>query len=423
MRHRRDYLVLLAMVSFMLFLPAASQAAPKITIRPVVSGTFRADSNYFRTDGQNVNKLLAGTAGRERRVFTYLLQPGINFAAEWANTEVLLNYTLDINRFDDQEDLVLPRERSADDDDYYGHTGNFTLRHKPTRRLMIGLDDVFYRTRDPAQSDELNNVGDRDLYWVNRITPLLFYDFGPKFTAGLRYRSSLLDYDPADREDSDENRATFDFIYHLQRDLYLDFEYQYWKKNYDGPTSDYDSHQVRLILSKEFRIVKLGAGVGYQKRNFDEPVFGEDNLDTPTYFVTIGLKEVVLAGRYFEFIDFNITQNFNDEGQGNTYYVANRFSLDLEHAFTKKLFGTLKTMYQISNYQTFFGTTPEGNLERRDDNTWELALGIRYSFAEWLDFYASAGREQRDSNIAGRDYTNDYVIARISFGYELGGNR
>lgn len=419
MRQSRGCVVLLAMVSFMLFLPAAALAAPKITIRPVVSGTFRADSNYFRTDGQPA----VGTGGSERLVFNYQLQPGINFAAEWANTQILFNYTLDINRFDDQEDVVLPGERSADEDDYYGHTGNFSLRHKPTRRLMIGLDDIFYRTRDPAFSDELNNVSNRDLYWVNRITPLLFYDFGPKFTAGLRYRSSLLDYEPSDREDSDENRVTFDFIYHLQRDLYLDFEYQYWRKNYDRATSDYDSHQLRLILSKEFRILKLGAGVGYQKRNFDEPVLTEDSLDTPTYFVTLGMKEVVFAGRYFEFIDFNITQNFNDEGQGNSYYVANRFSLDLEHAFTRKLFGTFRAYYQRSDYQTFFGVTQDGALERREDNTWVVDLGLRYSFAEWLDFYASAGREQRDSNIAGRDYTNDFVIARISFGYDLGSNR
>jgi len=419
MRHWRDDLVLLAMVFFMLSLPAASLAAPKISIRPIVSGTVRADSNYFRTDG-GLNA--GGVLTPEHSVFTYLLQPGINFAAEWANTEVLFNYTLDINRFNDRED-TLPGERSADDDDYYGHTGNFTLRHKPTRRLMIGLDDIFYRTRDPAQSDELNNVGARDLYWVNRITPLLFYDFAPKFTAGLRYRNSFLDYDPADREDSDENRVMFDFIYHLQRDLYLDLDYQYWKMNYDGLTSDYDSHQVRLILSKEFRLIKLGAGVGYQKRNFDEPVFGQENMDTPTYFVTIGMNEVVFAGRYFEFLDFNITQNFNDQGQGNAYYVANRFSLDLEHAFTRKLFGLFKASYQRSDYQTFFGTTQAGALERRNDNTWVVDLGIRYAFNEWLDFSARAGREQRDSNIAGRDFTNNYVIARISFGYELGRNR
>ena len=41
-------------------------------------------------------------------------------------------------------------------------------------------------------------------------------------------------------------------------------------------------------------------------------------------------------------------------------------------------------------------------------------------FTDWVRFIARAGYESRDSNIAGKDYNNRYIMATIDFSYNIG---
>ena len=88
----------------------------------------------------------------------------------------------------------------------------------------------------------------------------------------------------------------------------MDFEYQYWEKDYDAGTSDYSANQAKLIFKKQLRIFEFEAGAGYQNRDFDES--GLDDIDVFTYHLNFD-GEGTLANRR-TYISLNAEQNFND---------------------------------------------------------------------------------------------------------------
>ena len=373
-------------------LPLSVSVAADFDIVPKVSGSWRYDSNYFKADFN------------ERSVFTYLLQPGLDLGIETAKSSVKLNYTLDAYWYDDR-DSVPPFERAASDYNYVGQTGDLKMRYQAFPRLQFGLDDTLRLTRDPAQSDQFSDSIIRAKYCLNAVTPLMIYEFGPKFNAAVRYRNTKIDYlDPKDIEDSRENRGIFDFIYNFNRRNSIDLQYQYWRKDYEV-SSDYSSNQVKLIFRRQMRSFDLIVGAGYQNRNYTDSTLGSDGVFT---------YNVILDGEILEkrraYATFRAEQNLNDQAFGSDYFIATRFGLSGGYEFTPKLSADALTSYQISDYQ----------LTPRKDKTYTLSGSVNYRFTRWMAFNVAVGYETRDSNIFGLDYDNTFVIARLNFAYEIG---
>lgn len=379
-------------VLWMALPPLSVSVAADFDIVPKVAGSWRYDSNYFLA---NFN---------ERPVFTYLLQPGLDLGIETAKSSVKLNYTLDAYWYDDR-DSVPPFERAASDYNYVGQTGDLQMRYQAFPRLQFGLDDTLRLTRDPAQSDQFSDSIIRAKYCLNAVTPLMIYEFGPKFNAAVRYRNTKIDYlDPKDIEDSRENRGIFDFIYNFNRRNSIDLQYQYWRKDYEV-SSDYSSNQVKLIFRRQMRSFDLIVGAGYQNRNYTDSTLGSDGVFT---------YNVILDGEILEkrraYATFKAEQNLNDQAFGSDYFIATRFGLSGGYEFTPKLSADALTSYQISDYQ----------LTPRKDKTYTLSGGVNYRFTRWMAFNVAVGYETRDSNIFGLDYDNTFVIARLNFAYEIG---
>ncbi len=373
-------------------LPLSVWAAADFDIVPKVSASWRYDSNYFKADFN------------ERSVFTYLVQPGIDLGIETAKTSVLLNYTLDAYWYSDQ-DPVPAFERNASDYDYIGQTGDLKMRYQAFDRLQVGLDDTLRLTRDPGQSDQFSDSIIRAKYLLNAVTPLVIYEFGPKFNVGLRYRYTTIDYlDPADIEDSWENRGILDFVYNLNRRNSLDLQYQYWSKKYEV-SSDYTSNQVKLLFRRQMRSFDLVVGGGYQNRKYKDGALGSTGAFT---------YNVLLDGEILErrraFATFRAEQNLNDQAFNSDYFIATRFALSGGYEFTSKLSADALASYQISDYQ----------LSPRKDNTYTISGSLNYRFARWVALNLAAGYESRDSNIPGLNYDNTFVIARLNFAYEIG---
>ena len=379
-------------VLWMALPPLSVSVAADFDIVPKVSGSWRYDSNYFKADFN------------ERPVFTYLLQPGLDLGIETAKSSVKLNYTLDAYWYDDR-DSVPPFERAASDYNYVGQTGDLQMRYQAFPRLQFGLDDTLRLTRDPGQSDQFSDSIIRAKYCLNAVTPLMIYEFGPKFNAAVRYRNTKIDYlDPKDIEDSRENRGIFDFIYNFNRRNSIDLQYQYWRKDYEV-SSDYSSNQVKLIFRRQMRSFDLIVGAGYQNRNYTDSTLGSDGVFT---------YNVILDGEILEkrraYATFRAEQNLNDQAFGSDYFIATRFGLSGGYEFTPKLSADALTSYQISDYQ----------LTPRKDKTYTLSGGVNYRFTRWMAFNVAVGYETRDSNIFGLDYDNTFVIARLNFAYEIG---
>ena len=107
---RKKYFLLFVITLMILALPVVGLAQGKAIIKPLIAGSWQADSNFYRAEI------------REREVYTYLLQPGIILGYETAKSQVILDYTLDAYWYRDQ-DTVPPGEQPAEENDFIGNAG------------------------------------------------------------------------------------------------------------------------------------------------------------------------------------------------------------------------------------------------------------------------------------------------------------
>jgi len=403
MKFRKAQLVLWSAVSLLLFPPVIIHADPMFTIIPKMSASYEFDTNFFAAEEN------------ERPVSTYLFQPGIELGIETPKSLLNLDFTLDLYYYNDEES-VPSDQRPISEGDFTGYTGLLEAKHQVFDRLLLGFDGSSILTREPAFSDPLSNAVDRDLYYITQLSPLAIYEFGKKFSVGLRYRYTDINFVPSDREDSIGNRGILDLIYNFTSRTSLDLEYQHWTRDYDLDTSDYTADQIKLIFRRRFKNFTIAAGAGYQNRDFDDSDL--DDIGGFTYNLDLE-GEALLANRK-SYIAFNIDQNFNDYGPENEYFMGTRFTLTAGHDFSKKLSGDIEAFYQISNYEETTGLTPSGNTKRRKDGTFIISGTVDYAFARWLTLNGTAGYETRDSNLAGYGYDNTFVIFSLEFAYSLG---
>ncbi len=404
MRYQNSITPILFIVLILSF-PVTAMSEGKFDLKPMVSATLRTDGNFYKAETN------------EREVRTTLIEPGFELDYETAKSRISLDYTLNAYYYDDK-DTLMPGWKPADDEDYVGHTGVLDARTKPTDRLTMGLSDSYYYTRDPAQSDVFSNSVTRNKYYINRLTPFIFYDLGAKFSAGLRYRHTQTDYSEEVSEGSTEGRGIFDLVYNLNRTTSFDLEYQYWNRDYKV-SSDYESGQIKLILRKQYKYFGFEAGAGYHERNFDDPWL--KNIDVFSYRVALTGQNPSGASVPRSYITLAAESNFNDSGVGETYYKATRYSMAAGYVYMERLSIDMEAWFQNSDYEQWAGLTPAGTMELRDDDTSSVELSLGYMVSDHLAFRVAGGHQDRDSNIAGKGYDNNYLLARLCFSYSLGG--
>ena len=382
---------------FISFFPVMGSAEPVFTIKPTATVSGQIDSNFYKTENN------------EEEVYTYLLQPGIQLGAATAKSKLNFIYTMDAYFY----------SNPAEDENYVGHYAVLDASNSTTDRLTLGLKDSFYRTRRVDRYDDFTDTTERRKHNVNRLTPRAYYDFGDRFSIGLRYRRQDIDYDDSSSSDSVEHRGVFDLIYNPSRTTTLDLDYQHWKLNYDQGVSDHTSNQVRLIFQKRYKYFSFDAGGGYHKRHFEDP--GLEEKDIVYYKIAIGGQNPPSFGigrRIYEsnsleiksHIHFDAERNFNNLGDFRT---ENRFTLSLGHLFLEKIKGGLKGYYITSDYE---------NISRKDD-TYGISGSIRYLINDRWNLLFITGITDRDSNVVGNSYENVYLTLNLEFSYPIGRKR
>jgi len=358
-----------------------------IVIKPMITVSSRMDSNFYKTESD------------EKNVYTHLLQPGITAGYETPKSSFMANYLLN----------ALFYTGDNDEDNYMGHTFNLSARTRPFARLLLGIEDSYYMTRDGAQADNFSNSVDREKYFINHLTPMLLYEFGNKFSVGLRYRNTMTGYDELDIKDSSEHRGMLDLIYNFTPTLAFDLQYQRWQRDYDDPaTSDYVSDQLKLIFARQFRNFSFELGAGYQTRRFDDSTL--DDLGLFTYRITLEGQYPALPAPRRSYISFVAERNYNDSGVGDSYFKAHQFTLSAGRIFRDKISTKIEGRYRISDYEMWLGG--------REDNTYSISAGLGYIFSERLSLNAEAGYENRDSSINQYDYKNTYIMGNVDFRYD-----
>lgn len=419
---RNNIIFVLLSISFIVFIASDfALAEPKFTFKPRFSATGRYDSNLYRSEEN------------EREVYTYLFQPGFGLGLESAKSKFTLDYTLEAYFYDDQSD-VPDGEKPADDENYIGHVIVFNGIYNLTNRLDLVLNDAYNYTRRPEESDIFSNSVARDKYWVNRFTPGIFYDFNERFTAGLRYRRTDLKYvdDESGQSDFLEHRILFNLIYNPTRTVTLDLDYQRWTNEEEAANlekREYTSDQITLTLEKRFTYAALQGGAGYQVRDWDDQDPELEQEDSIVYKASVtwqnppppditkrrgqrGVRSkthVYVAGE----------RNFNNLGYYFDTYVADRITASLGYVFLEKFETFIRGWYAVYDYKSQTGLTPEGSTELRNDKVHDLEAGIGYLIRNNMTLSFRVGNENRDSNIAGFDYDNNYAMLVFDFNYDL----
>ncbi|MEX1315404.1 MAG: outer membrane beta-barrel protein [Desulfotignum sp.] len=373
------------------FTNAAAQG--RFQVKPHIDVDWQSDSNFNYSESN------------EKSVYTYSVKPGIDLAYGTDKSEVSFDYYFQVFRYDDQDENI-PGQVDADEYDYTAHHARFQAFTQFSPRLRLGLENTFWSTRDQANSDENTNSVERYKYNLNRLSPGLVYEFGKKFGLGLKYTNLYTDYSddgPGEGEDSTEHRATMTWFYNLNTRTTFDLDFQYWNRDYKKDTSDYDSSQVMLNYTRHFNHLKLKAGVGYHNREFVKDVPSGD-IDKVVWKLS-GIWTMPKTT-----MELSVGSNLNDSGTGDNYYDSTRVDAILTHRFTQKIRGHLSGFYQNADYETY----------DRDDDRWQASLGGDYRILPNFLVGISGGLEERDSNVSGRNYDNEFIMINARFDYDLG---
>ncbi|MDA3790828.1 MAG: outer membrane beta-barrel protein [Desulfobacula sp.] len=375
-------------------------AEGRMVFKPVLEVGWRMDSNFHKSETN------------EKEVYTYNVKPGFKFGYTTGKSMVSFDYFANVLRYDDQ-DTILAGQLKAEDYDYISHNAMFSAQSQATDRLLVGLDNKFLKSRDPANADANSNAVDRFRYTMNTLTPRLLYKFGEKYGLGLRYTNSSTDYSDdavGQGEDSDENRGGVSMFYYFTPKTSFDLNYQMWTRDYAKTTSDYDSQQVMVNVKHQLNYFTVSAGAGYHTRDFDQTVPSGDISKAVWKLSIMGQNPPNATGTPKSSMSLSLSSNFNDSGSGDTYYDTTRIDARFTRLFMGKINCILKGSFQNSDYET----------STREDDRWLVSLGADYLINDFFSVGLEGGKEERDSNSVGKDFENDYVMFNIKFSPILG---
>lgn len=398
-KNRTSVVSFTILIFLMSLFVATSCFAGRSIIKPYVETGYQRDTNFHKSNDNT------------KTVDTFNTKGGVVLGYTTEKSQVLLDYYFNIFRFDDQDD-VAPGQIKADSFNFTAHRANFTSQAQITDRMLIGLDNMFWRTRDPANADDTSNGVERFKYDMNQFTPRVAYKFGEKFGFGLKYKNLLLDYKddgPGEGEDSTENRVTFVLSYYFNSKTFFDLDYQIWATDYDKQSVDYTANQAMGRINYQFNYITLAAGAGYQKRSFDNSGVTDFNKFVWQLSAS-GEKPSETAGipKHSVYMAFGSKPNAN--GAGNSYYDSLRLDFRFSYLFIEKINCTLDGYYQNSDYETS---------TRRDDRYY-VSLAADYLISDWFSLGLQGGTEDRNSNIDTKDFSNRFIMINAKFNYNLG---
>lgn len=378
---------------------SVARADGRIVIDPRVHSAVEYTTNFWKAENDEVG------------VYTYSIKPGVVLGYETPKTKADADLSVDAYWYDDQ-DTPPPGIRDSSDDDYVGFTGSLAVSNQLFDRLKIGAQDSLMLTRDPASADVFNDSVTREKYTINRFNPNIYYDFGNKFGLEMRYGNTYTDYtEDLGGEDSVEHRGTLNLNYNLNRTSSIYVNYQVWNRDYDVATSAYTSNKVTLNYAHAFNFLTFIGGAGYHNRSFD--VAANDDIDMFTWNLSVKGEEKVTGERKSRYkMVAAVGQDLNDAGAGEQYFIVTHARIEGNYLFMGKLGAGARLEYQNSEYQN--------DPENREDDLVTAAGKLSYDILDYLTFGVEGGVKQRNSNIVGRDYDDNFVMATLDFDYSFG---
>ena len=294
----------------------------------------------------------------------------------------------------------------ASGQDYFAGAADLALAYRLTPKVTTSLVNNFTLTREPAGTDQFSEQTGRELYWRNTLTPSIRYDMAEKGYISLSYQSDVLLWvsnTDSGQEDSTEHRGIARLVYFLNSRNHMGLNGNVSRRSYDGDNTNYYAYTGNFTFWHEFNSYFSGRGaVVWQYRDYDS-----NDLDNQGKVVfDIGLTGATDR----TMLDLSVVRDLVNFTTDDEYFTATRTNLFLQRKFQEALRVYVGGYYQYSDYQ---------NSPRQDD-TYSVDVGFGYRFFRRLiEFSAEYGYRERDSNESGRDYEENRVFFRLSFGADV----
>ena len=392
----------------------SGESKSKFKIKPMVSAATRYESNFFLTEEN------------ERGMFTFFVAPGVGITYETPKLKVDFDLTVEAVAYSDDGDPP-PGAQKGSDLNYIAPLVALNTRYDLTERVQIGLDESFYITRYPYYYDRLSNSTDRRKYWINRLAPMIFYEFEDRFEFDFRYNWQVVNYTASDYLDSTQHKFFLDLLYNPQRTVTFGVDYQYWIIDYsDNPLnpSNTRTHQFWLMGQKRYKYFSFAGAAGYSNRSFQDSTFENEGAFVYKASVTAenppppDVKRPIGTApeRAKSHIYAAAERNQNSLGDS---FMASRFTLSAGHVWRGKILAVVRGYYQIADYDHLSGVTTDGNIAVRDDDFYNISGRIGYLITKAIEISITVGKENRNSNLAGFDYDDKFAYLRFSFGFDM----
>lgn len=359
-------------------------SAGKLTIQPFIELQSRTESNFYQHETET------------KSVTSYVINPGVILKYSTGKSVVGVNY-----------DAEIVWEDGENDD---RHNLGLSFETQTTDILKFSVSDTLQKTQDPASADENANSVDRYRYYVNTFTPQMTYQLSDKFNLNLQYTNKITDYiddDTDEGEDALENRIGMVLLYKANSKTDMDLDYQYWWMDYGKTSVDYTSSQIFGNVNYRFHDLILSAGAGYHSRSFDQFVSSGDFGQFVWKMGVSGQSNPQDNGIAKSSMSVSLSQNYNDAGQGDTYYTNTRLNGSFSYLITPKIYGKLAGYIQKADYET----------SARDDERWSISPSVDYLLNDSITLGFETGYEDRDSNTSGKSFDNTYGMIKVKYNY------
>ena len=332
----------------------------------------------------------------EKDDFIFIVTPGFLLDVPFSGDAHLLtvDYHVDLAAFVDYGDQNYDNHFLLANLDL--NFPNFYIKtYDDFRKTSLRSETEFTERIERLENLYSLDLGSKD--W-NKLSAVLGYDY---FL--IRYREDA--FDIHDRDDHTINATAFYQIFPKSKAL---LEYNHRFINYDElSTRDGDYDQVRVGLQGELLAKLVGTmKVGYQNRRYDDPSQDWDNIVVALSLVEHFSPHTTLSVNYERSARESVYSS-------NYFYAMDLVTVSLNQTlFLERLDGHIDLSFQNNAYDQ---TTTEGSItQEREDDIFQIDVGIDYAIQDWLLTGVEYSYRDRDSNFEDFDYGDNRVTWKTS---------
>ncbi|MCI5150404.1 MAG: hypothetical protein D3916_13635 [Candidatus Electrothrix sp. MAN1_4] len=164
---------------------------------------------------------------------------------------------------------------------------------------------------------------------------------------------------------------------------------------------DYQGFETSAVLVRNGKFLKLRAGLGYHKREFDDSEDSE--LDDVSWNVALESQATGFKKTSFK---LSLTKDMNDStSYGPGYYSVLQVNGSMERKVGAHLTLGCSASYEQNEYE----------LTDQENDIWRVGATAGYTLTDWLKLELGVGHQNQDSTEDNEDYQNTSGMLKLSY--------